>query len=93
MKVLKQGRTEKKWSVESICTGAGNERDGCGAKLLVDEGDVYLTYNASIMRHQEYVTFRCPECGFETDLAGEGRRGSVPPRVWSAARANMSKRR
>lgn len=78
MKVLKEGRAQRGWSKEATCTGAGNGNGGCGAKLLVEEGDLYETrshhYDGS---SESYVTFRCSACGVETDM------GSVPSRVRS----------
>jgi hypothetical protein len=41
MKVLEKGPG---WSMEVVCTGRGNGGCGCGAKLLVERGDVYLTH-------------------------------------------------
>ena len=76
MKVLKEGREQRGWSKEADCTGAGNGNGGCGAKLLVEEGDLYETrshhYDGST---EYYVTFRCSACGVETDMS------SVPSRV------------
>ena len=40
MKVLEKGPG---WSMEVRCTGAGNGGCGCGARLLVERGDIYLT--------------------------------------------------
>lgn len=69
MKVLQKGREQKGWATEAVCTGEGNGGSGCGARLLVDQGDLFRTssshYDGSTDR---FVTFRCSECGVETDL-------------------------
>lgn len=73
MKVLKKGRPQKKWAIECECTGIGNGNGGCGAKLLVEQDDIFKTesyhYDGS---HNDYNTFECPECGVLTDV------GNVP---------------
>jgi hypothetical protein len=52
-----------------MCTGAGNGDGGCGAKLLVGREDIYLTHHYDYGGgHDIFYTFRCPECGAETDL-------------------------
>lgn len=69
MKVLKKGRQQKGWASQQICTGNGNGGGGCGAKLLVEQGDLYKTasghYDGST---DHFVTFSCSECGVMTDL-------------------------
>lgn len=69
MKVVKKGRKQKGWAKEHDCTGNGNGRGGCGAKLLVEQDDVFMTeshhYDGS---HEYYHTFQCPECGVLTDI-------------------------
>lgn len=69
MKVIKKGRPQKGWAKEFTCTGAGNNGGGCGAKLLVEHGDLYVTgshhYDGS---SDYYTTFTCPECGVMTDI-------------------------
>ena len=69
MKVIKKGRPQKGWAKEFICTGAGNNGGGCGAKLLVEHSDLYITgshhYDGS---SDYYTTFTCPECGVMTDI-------------------------
>jgi hypothetical protein len=67
MKVLKAGRSQKGWAKEKECTGSGNGLGGCGAKLLVEEADIYETG----FRGDEgelFRTFKCPECGVETNF-------------------------
>lgn len=89
MKVVKKGRGQKGWAKEFTCTGAGNGGGGCEAKLLVERGDLFHTYNCWIDGSEEYyVTFRCPECGVLTDIKGTPFRGSELPhyRSWCEAR-------
>ena len=68
MKVLKKGREQKGWSVEVTCTGEGNGLGGCGAKLLVEEADLYQTTRCCRDEVDYFVTFRCIECRVETDI-------------------------
>lgn len=71
MKVLEKGREQKGWSKECKCTGNGNGGGGCGAKLLVEEADLYRTSHHSYDGSSEhYITFECCECGVETDIGG-----------------------
>ena len=66
MKVLEKGPG---WSIEQICTGAGNGGCGCKSKLLVEKDDVYLTSNTDLSGETDYYyTFKCPVCGVETDI-------------------------
>lgn len=77
MKVLKEGRPQKSWATKETCSGYGNGKGGCGAKLLVEFTDLYRThsyhYDGS---HETYITFACPLCKVETDLK-EGRGARV----------------
>jgi hypothetical protein len=69
MKVLEKGRPQKGWSKEKKCTGSGNGGGGCGAKLLVEEGDLFQTASSHYDGSNEtYVTFKCAACGVLTDL-------------------------
>jgi hypothetical protein len=69
MKVIKEGRKQKGWAREFTCTGVGNDGGGCGAKLLVEQGDVFHTYHYDYGGGEEsYNTFRCPSCKVLTDL-------------------------
>jgi hypothetical protein len=69
MKVLEKGRPQKGWAKEFTCTGAGNGNGGCGAKLLVEQDDVYNTHRYDYGGgHDVFNTFRCPECGVQTDI-------------------------
>jgi hypothetical protein len=68
MQVIKKGRKQKGWSKECTCTGKGNGGGGCGAKLLVEERDLYQTTSSAMGETDYYVTFRCPQCRVETDI-------------------------
>lgn len=68
MKVLEKGNPNG-WEIERTCTGDGNGAGGCGAKLLVAEADIYLTKAHHMGETDYYYTFKCPECGVETDVA------------------------
>lgn len=63
MKVLEKGSGQKGWSIKIECTGEGNGDGGCGAKLLVEQPDLFATYN-----RESFVTFTCCECGVDTDI-------------------------
>lgn len=70
MKVLKKGRSQKSpWAKELRCTGEGNQHLGCGALLLVEFTDLFVTGKTYMDgSHQGYITFRCPDCGAWTDV-------------------------
>lgn len=69
MQILKKGRDQQGWSRKFKCTGKGNGGGGCGALLLVSEGDLYYTHSYDYGGgHDIYVTFRCGACGVETDV-------------------------
>ena len=67
MKVLEKGNPNG-WEIEQYCTGKGNGDGGCGAKLLVAEADIYLTEAHHMGETDYYYTFKCSECGCETDI-------------------------
>jgi hypothetical protein len=71
MRVIEKGREQKGWATETRCTGKGNGDGGCGAKLLVEEGDLYVTMSHARDETDYYMTFKCCECGVETDLGEE----------------------
>jgi hypothetical protein len=78
MKVIKKGRPQKGWSVKVKCTGSGNGMGGCGAELLVEQGDLYQTVSEHYDGSTDYyITFECIECGVETDI----KEGIVPSSV------------
>ena len=69
MKVIKPGRAQSGWAKRFKCTGAGNSGGGCGAVLLVEHNDLYLTHNYDYGGgHDVYTTFRCCGCGVQTDI-------------------------
>lgn len=81
MKVLKKGRQQKGWAKEFICTGEGNKNGGCGAELLVEEDDVFISgmINGSYCENGDIVySFKCPECKVVTDI---GTRKKVPDHI------------
>ena len=67
MKVLEEGT---QWSKEFVCTGEGNNETGCGAKLLVEEADLFETEQSDWRNEniQYCVTFQCPKCKVLTDI-------------------------
>jgi hypothetical protein len=85
MKVVKKGRPQKGWSKEFKCTGQGNGDGGCGAKLLVEQDDVFETSRSSYgdPAPEKFATFSCCECGVLTDIKG-GVTFSIPSkREWA----------
>ena len=68
MRVIIKGRQQTGWAKECACTGSGNGEGGCGAALLVEEGDLYETTSHARDETTRYVTFKCSECGVQTDV-------------------------
>ena len=68
MKVLEKGRTQTGWAGEFRCSGDGNGRGGCGAKLLVEKGDLFITQSFVADETIRRLTFMCPDCGVLTDI-------------------------
>jgi hypothetical protein len=82
MRVIAKGRKQKGWSIEKNCTGYGNGLGGCGALLLVEQDDIYET-RASYQGETDHCrTFKCPECGVETDFKD----GEIPGAIWDKTR-------
>ena len=81
MKVIESG-TPYRWSGQYECTGRGNSGHGCGAKLLIEEDDLTITYNNAMGRWETwYLTFTCCECKVSTDIYdtdGDGQRNPCP---------------
>lgn len=69
MKILQEGRPQKGWAKEFICTGKGNGGGVCGAKLLVEQDDVFCTYSHCMGETDTLHTFKCAGCGVLTDIA------------------------
>lgn len=88
MKILKPGRDQKGWAGEADCTGGGNGGGGCGARLLVEESDVFLTQRHARDESEDFATFKCEACGVWTDLET----GKVPSRVWDKIRSEARRR-
>ena len=70
MKLIKPGRPQKGWAKEAKCTGDGNGGGGCGAELLIEEADLYITSSSCRDETDYYETFTCAACGVETDMKG-----------------------
>ncbi|MBI2473251.1 hypothetical protein HYV70_01725 [Candidatus Uhrbacteria bacterium] len=68
MKVITEGRAQKGWAKEFVCTGEGNGGGGCAAVLLVEFNDLYITHRYCYNEHDTFTTFRCVACGVETDI-------------------------
>lgn len=60
MKVLEEGKWKMVWSMELMCS----EKE-CGAKLLVEEGDVKSVYDS----HPAKYLAQCPVCGSAFSLS------------------------
>lgn len=66
MKILEEGPG---FSIEQICTGKGNGGGGCSSRLLVEEGDIYLTSYTDISGVTDcFYTFTCPVCDAKNDI-------------------------
>ena len=73
MKLIQKGTSQKGWSKKLICTGKGNGKGGCQAKLLVEQPDVFTTYSRSYDGSMDTnYTFECSECGSWTDFDYSG---------------------
>jgi hypothetical protein len=68
MKVIKPGRPQAGWAKEYQCTGKGNKGGGCGATLLVEQGDLFHTLQCARDETDYFVTFKCGACGVLTDI-------------------------
>lgn len=82
MKVLEKGRPQKGWAAEYLCTGRGNGEGGCGAKLLVEQEDLFRTESHARDETTTYLTFKCPECKVWTDIDNTDRM-CIPYAVWN----------
>jgi hypothetical protein len=76
MKIIDQGRAQSGWSTLTSCTGEGNGGGGCGAKLLVEKSDLYVTSSSARDEITRHITFQCAACGVLTDLLNQ------PEPVW-----------
>lgn len=83
MKVIKKGRPQKGWAKEFECTGEGNKGGGCGALLLVEEEDIFISgYVGGNFREtgDPAYSFACPECNVITDIES-GYYGQIPDTI------------
>lgn len=78
MRVLEPGRKQKGWAIEHFCTGDGNGKGGCGARLLIEQGDLFKTSSNSRDEREDFATFKCEACGVRTDVKQE----IVPAWLW-----------
>ncbi len=78
MRIIKKGRAQKGWAKEFECTGAGNTGGGCGAVLLVEMADLFMTESHARDETTCYVTFECPSCMTWTDVPDKDR-PTLPP--------------
>lgn len=67
MKTIKKG---KPWSKEVTCTGTGNGGGGCKSLLEIEKTDLYITTSQCYgdSSPETHYTFKCHECGVETDV-------------------------
>jgi hypothetical protein len=80
VRTLKKGRKQKGWSTKATCTGEGNGDGGCGAVLLVEQVDIYATHSSHYDGSTDhYNTFKCGECGVESDLPSSVHVPFTPP--------------
>lgn len=80
MKIVTPGRQQKGWAKEFACSGAGNDGGGCGAVLLVEQGDLFHTAKHCYDGSSDYfVTFKCAACGVLTDIKGAPVRANELP--------------
>jgi transcription elongation factor Elf1 len=95
MKIVKPGRPQKGWSKKFKCTGKGNGGGGCGAVLLVEEGDLYTTSSSHYDGSNDYyTTFTCVACGVRTDVeVPSGVKVHSSEQAWRAAKAKEEKAR
>lgn len=70
MRILEAGNTQKGWSKRLRCTGEGNCNGGCGALLLVEQADIFMTASHHYDGSSDYYqTFKCSSCGVLTDFS------------------------
>jgi len=84
MKVLEKGREQRGWAAEYHCTGKGNGDGGCNAKLLVEEGDLFLTESHARDETSRYLTFCCPDCKVLTDI-DDDMHYKINRKIWEGA--------
>lgn len=65
MKQLAKGSGQSGWAVQTVCSGEGWGGGGCGAKFLVEEGDLF-TWSPNSPGGK--VSYQCQDCGVLTSL-------------------------
>jgi hypothetical protein len=96
VKVITPGRPQKGWAKECICTGAGNDGGGCGARVLVEQGDLFQTGKHSYDGSSEYfVTYECGACGVLNDIKDSPFSGQALPTrsAWEEQRCDREEGR
>ena len=79
---MKVAEASQKWTGQVRCTGEGNGDAGCGLQLILEDDDLYNTYGYS--EKEVFVTFQCPRCLTQTDLAQDVTLpGSVKEKLWA----------
>jgi hypothetical protein len=69
MRVLLGGEGEKNWKGYVSCEKHhDHEREGCGAVMEVEEGDLILMYWEDRSLEHFYPAVRCPLCGKYTEV-------------------------
>jgi hypothetical protein len=68
MVVIKAGRKQTGWAGEFVCTGKGYGGGGCGATLLVEEGDLHFTSTGYGGETNRFIWFTCQFCQIATDI-------------------------
>ncbi len=63
MKIITPGRDQRGWARELICTG--DKDSGCGAKLLVEEADLFEERHADVTNTTHFI---CAHCGQENTV-------------------------
>lgn len=94
MKVVKKGAGQKVWAKECTCTGKGNGGGGCGAKLHVEQGDLFQTRFVEdyLDTPKRYITFECPECKVFTNIAAPFKAEDLPDDdVWKKRQKKRKK--
>ncbi len=79
MKILEYGN-KASWETKQKCDANGWEGLGCGAKLLIDAEDIFISERIFIDGSSEnYFTFTCPVCGQNSDIC----KSEIPEKVRS----------
>jgi hypothetical protein len=68
MQVLEKSQPKNQWTETVTCTGVPNVRQGCGAKLIINEDDLFRIEIGNAGFQHYIAQFQCPECGVRTDF-------------------------